>query len=1161
MKNNSGIIVLLILGLLAINATANTYYVNANGTNPVSPYTDWSTAATNIQNAVDGASAGDLVLVTDGVYNASSYFVSYATNCVVINNATTVQSVNGPLLTIIQAYPAPGNTNGGTRCVYLGSGSTISGFTLMNGAAIGAAGIYCQSSSAIVTNCVITANSGVGGDLGTYNDCIISSNTSRGAYLDSSSSVVNSTICGNSGGGIYCTAASTVVSNCVITCNSSGSGGGGYSGSYYNCIISSNFSSAGGGGVLLPVYGTLSKVSTLNNCVIFDNSCEFFGGGVCSDGAILNNCTILNNSAQRYGGVDDESLGNTFLTNCIVYYNSELVNVGVADIAGTTNIYNCCTTNRGVNNVAGSPGFANIDAADFRLAPWSPCIDAGTNTAADSNTDLGGNPRIVNGTIDIGAYEYNSQFTNIVHYVVAKNTNAAPPFTSWLTAATNIQDAIDASASGDFVVVSNGVYSTGGRVIYGDATNRVAIDLPVTVQAFAGNVFTAIQGASSPGIRCVYMTNGATLIGFTLTNGYAGSGDYLTNESGGGVWCESSSATLINCAFTNNVAVNSGGGAYSGTLISCTLGNDRAPNGGGSCSSTLINCTLIKNDGYNYGGGASFGTLSNCTLLGNFTGTVRCYGGGACSNILYNCLLSSNQSYGGGGAYSCILSNCTLVGNTATNGGGANSCVLTNCTLTGNVASSGGGVTYGTLVNCTLNNNIAIVNGGGAASNTLYNCLLANNIATNDGGGSYYSTLTNCTLFGNLAAVNGGGAFGGTLNNCIISSNSASTLNGFGGGMCFGVASNSIFTNNSSYYGAGMASNIAYNCQIISNNASDGGGVEGGTLNYCFINNNTARNLGGGSDLSVLNFCTICNNRTIGNSGPGQGGGAFEGTLISCVISNNACRVSGGGAFSATLTNCLVIMNNAPTPAQGAGTSGCSLNGCTVAFNLGPVPVAGSGATNCIVYNNNGSYSGVVETFRNCCAFPLPAGVDIGTFTNAPLFVSTNDFHLQPNSPCINAGNNTSVSITTDFDGNPRIVGSTVDIGSYEYQTPTSVISYAYLQQFGLPADGSVDFADLDGTGSNVYQDWLAGLNPTNSVLTLAIQAQEFMTKTNTTVLWPLLSWQSVNGVPYLVQRSTNLTASFSTIQNNIVGQSGPISYTDTTAAVSGPYFYRVGIQ
>jgi hypothetical protein len=48
------------------------------------------------------------------------------------------------------------------------------------------------------------------------------------------------------------------------------------------------------------------------------------------------------------------------------------------------------------------------------------------------------------------------------HYVDVNGTNATPPFLGWDTAATNIQDAVDLAAAGDEIVVTNGVYQTGG---------------------------------------------------------------------------------------------------------------------------------------------------------------------------------------------------------------------------------------------------------------------------------------------------------------------------------------------------------------------------------------------------------------------------------------------------------------------------------------------------------------------------------------------------------------------------------------------------------------------------------------------------------------------------------------------------------------------------
>lgn len=119
-------------------------------------------------------------------------------------------------------------------------------------------------------------------------------------------------------------------------------------------------------------------------------------------------------------------------------------------------------------------------------------------------------------------------------YVDLNSPSPTPPYTSWPTAATNIQDAIDAASDGDLVLVTNGVYNTGGGRVMGGQSNRVAVTKPISLQSINGPQKTVIEGIprtmmGATRMRCVYLTNDATIIGFTLTNGSA--------AFGGGIWC------------------------------------------------------------------------------------------------------------------------------------------------------------------------------------------------------------------------------------------------------------------------------------------------------------------------------------------------------------------------------------------------------------------------------------------------------------------------------------------------------------------------------------------------------------------------------------------------------------------------------------------------
>lgn len=220
-----------------------------------------------------------------------------------------------------------------------------------------------------------------------------------------------------------------------------------------------------------------------------------------------------------------------------------------------------------------------------------------------------------------------------IHYVDANSGNATPPFTDWTTAATNIQDAIEASVAGDMVLVTNGIYATGGKSKDGVLTNRVSVDKAITVQSLNGPLVTIIQGAGvtngNSSVRCAWLTNGASLVGFMLQFGTTRSAGPATSLSGGGVWCSSSNATVANCVIKSNAGFLYAGGAYQGTLNSCLI-----------CSNTL---TLVPG-----GSGVFNAVLNNCSVIGNLDfGVYQSFPGVV---LATNCIIYFNSAgnYSGG---------------------------------------------------------------------------------------------------------------------------------------------------------------------------------------------------------------------------------------------------------------------------------------------------------------------------------------------------------------------------------------------------------------------------------------------------------------------------------------------------------------------------------
>ena len=789
-------------------AVQTIHYVKLGNATPIAPYTSWATAATNIQDAIDAADqVGALVLVGNGIYATGGRVVyGVLRNRVVITKPVTVRSVKGPAMTIIQGAGPVGDD--AVRCAYVGINAVLEGFTLANGATRSSGdyygeqcggGAWCESSG-VLSNCVLTGNSafveGGGTYYGTLYNCILSGNLTSG-----------------DGGGTY----GGTLYNCTLTGNSASRGGGAYDGKFYNCTLTGNSAYDLGGGV---------SYSTLYNCTLTGNSAYHLGGGA-SDCALYN-CIVYYNSAAN--GANYASC--TFNYSCTTPYPGGSGNITSEPQLASFSHLALGSPCRGAGHSDYTTG-TDMDGEVWRIPPSMGCDEvvagaitgalsvhasaAPTNVAAGfpirfqadilgpttrsewdfgDGTVLSNKPHAMHTYTSAGMYTvllraYNESYpqgitatvmvqvaVQTIHYVKLGNTTPIAPYTSWATAATNIQDALDAANQiGALVLVSNGIYATGGRVVYGAMSNRVVITKPVTVRSVNGPAMTIIQGAGPIGdsaVRCAYVGSNAVLEGFMLTQGATRTrtpsiGIFDPEQTGGGAWCESS-GVLSNCILTGNSADGSGGGAYYGTLYNCSLTDNSASYGGGACYGTLYNCTLTGNSASS-GGGAYNSTLDNCTLTGNL---ASLYGGGTSGSMLDNCTLAGNSaSHSGGGVDGGTLYNCTLTGNSASDygGGAAWGATFYNCTLTDNSAGGGGGTYDGTLYNCTLTGNSAF-DGGGAYYGTLYNCMLASNSATYSGGACWGATLYNCTLTGNSAKY-AGGAWYGMLYNCIVYYNTA----------------------------------------------------------------------------------------------------------------------------------------------------------------------------------------------------------------------------------------------------------------------------------------------------------------------------------------------------------------------------------------------------
>ncbi len=272
--------------------------------------------------------------------------------------------------------------------------TTWSGFYITNGRAYGPGGGVYLNENSILDRCIIHHNTS------------LSSHPSLSGWSGASY-----------GGGVACLDNVDInLSNCEVSYNSADTAGGLYAQKLHilNCHIHHNTAS-----VRFALYADFIDCV---NCVISDNHApsEMV---LCYSGNIINTSFLKNNVADP---MEFFSFYSTRLKNSVIWgntcdlpqgdfnsyivsylYGTHMDHCAIESRTAGENFIALAHENIGYDTIFNYVHFVNPDQSNYRLLPNSVCIDHGSNAAlANEDFDFDHHARINNGTIDLGAFEY-----------------------------------------------------------------------------------------------------------------------------------------------------------------------------------------------------------------------------------------------------------------------------------------------------------------------------------------------------------------------------------------------------------------------------------------------------------------------------------------------------------------------------------------------------------------------------------------------------------------------------------------------------------------------------------------------------------------------------------------------------------------------------------